>query len=74
MIGPVSLLSPVFDDPYQFHGFIAGGKAPIAILGAEIDQMSPPALLKQFEEILSSKPEVSCFITATQQCNLITFI
>ena len=33
-------------------------KAPIAILGAEIDQLSPPELVKQFEEILSSKPEV----------------
>uniref|UniRef100_A0A1S3Y6N2 Endo-1,31,4-beta-D-glucanase-like n=2 Tax=Nicotiana TaxID=4085 RepID=A0A1S3Y6N2_TOBAC len=33
-------------------------KAPIAILGAEIDKMSPPELIKQFEEILSSKPEV----------------
>lgn len=33
-------------------------KAPIAILGAEIDKQSPPELLKQFEEILSSKPEV----------------
>jgi len=41
---------------------IKGGKAPIAILGAEIDQMSPPALLKQFEEILSSKPEVNSYV------------
>lgn len=37
-------------------------KAPIAILGAEIDQLSPPELVKQFEEILSSKPEVDCFV------------
>ncbi|CAF2078125.1 unnamed protein product [Brassica napus] len=36
---------------------IKGGKVPIAILGAEIDQLSPPAILKQFEEILASKPE-----------------
>ncbi|WZZ54737.1 hypothetical protein YC2023_054844 [Brassica napus] len=36
---------------------IKGGKVPIAILGAEIDRLSPPALLKQFEEILASKPE-----------------
>ncbi|KAF3638420.1 hypothetical protein FXO38_23232 [Capsicum annuum] len=33
-------------------------KAPIAILAAEIDKISPPELIKQFEEILSSKPEV----------------
>ncbi|KAH0738660.1 hypothetical protein KY290_037365 [Solanum tuberosum] len=37
-------------------------KAPIAILGAEIDQLSPPELVKQFEEILSSKPEVDRFV------------
>lgn len=33
-------------------------KAPIAILAAEIDKISPPELIKQFEGILSSKPEV----------------
>ncbi|CAL5357534.1 endo-1,3;1,4-beta-D-glucanase-like isoform X3 [Camellia sinensis] len=32
-------------------------KVPIAILGAEIDKISPPELLKQFEEVLSSKRE-----------------
>ncbi|GAB2295147.1 hypothetical protein Dimus_029321 [Dionaea muscipula] len=37
-------------------------KAPIAVLGAEIDQMSPPALVKQFEEILDSRPEVDGFV------------
>ncbi|XP_019164578.1 PREDICTED: endo-1,3;1,4-beta-D-glucanase-like [Ipomoea nil] len=37
-------------------------KAPTAILGAEIDKMSPPELVKQFEEILSSKPEVESFV------------
>ncbi|MCD7470192.1 hypothetical protein HAX54_009872 [Datura stramonium] len=37
-------------------------KAPIAILGAEIDKLSPPELVKQFEEILSSKPEVDSFV------------
>ncbi|KAF3601188.1 hypothetical protein F2Q69_00038056 [Brassica cretica] len=36
---------------------IKGGKVAIAIPGAEIDPLSPPALLKQFEEILVSKPE-----------------
>ncbi|XP_009799861.1 endo-1,3;1,4-beta-D-glucanase-like, partial [Nicotiana sylvestris] len=34
-------------------------KASIAILAAEIDRISPPELIKQFEEILSSKPEGS---------------
>ncbi|KAL3827913.1 hypothetical protein ACJIZ3_016715 [Penstemon smallii] len=37
-------------------------KVPLAILGAEIDQMSPPELVKKFEEILSSKPEVPSFV------------
>lgn len=37
---------------------LAGVKVPIAILGAEDDFLTPPALVKQFEEILASKPEV----------------
>ncbi|CAH2052913.1 unnamed protein product [Thlaspi arvense] len=45
---------------------IKGGKVPIAILGAEFDNMSPPSLLKQFEEILASKPEARiCFCNST---------
>ncbi|KAK6937492.1 Dienelactone hydrolase [Dillenia turbinata] len=37
-------------------------KAPIAVLGAEIDKISPPELLKQFEEVLSTKPEVNGYV------------
>ncbi|RWR94731.1 endo-1,3/1,4-beta-D-glucanase-like protein [Cinnamomum micranthum f. kanehirae] len=37
-------------------------KSPISILAAEIDQMSPPELVKQFEEVLSGKPEVDSFV------------
>ncbi|CAN0923359.1 unnamed protein product [Linum grandiflorum] len=37
-------------------------KAPLAVLGAEIDQMSPPALLKQFEEVLAANHEVDGFV------------
>lgn len=37
-------------------------KTPIAILGAENDSMSPPELLKQFEQILSPKTEVGSFV------------
>jgi len=33
---------------------------PIAVLGAEIDQVSPPELVRQFEDILASKPQVLC--------------
>ncbi|KAJ0254738.1 DLH domain-containing protein [Hirschfeldia incana] len=39
-----------------------GVKVPIAILGAEDDFLTPPALVKQFEEILASKPEVSSYV------------
>jgi len=37
-------------------------KAPLAILGAEIDQNTPPELVQQFGEILSAKPEVDSFV------------
>ncbi|XP_050281700.1 endo-1,3;1,4-beta-D-glucanase-like [Quercus robur] len=37
---------------------IKGVKVPIAVLGAENDHLSPPTLLKQFEEALAAKPEV----------------
>lgn len=36
----------------------SGVKVPLSILGAEIDRMSPPELVKQFEAILNAKPEV----------------
>ncbi|XP_024024561.1 endo-1,3;1,4-beta-D-glucanase [Morus notabilis] len=41
---------------------ITGVNVPIAILGAEIDDYSPPALLKQFEAILIAKPEVDSHV------------
>jgi hypothetical protein len=34
-------------------------KSPIAVLGAETDMMSPPELVKQFEQVLSSNTGVS---------------
>lgn len=37
-------------------------KVPISVLGAEIDKMSPPELVKQFEEALDAKPEVDSFV------------
>ncbi|XP_020527132.1 endo-1,3;1,4-beta-D-glucanase isoform X2 [Amborella trichopoda] len=37
-------------------------KCPIAILGAEIDKASPPELVKQFEEILSTRNKVDNFV------------
>jgi len=33
-------------------------KCPISILGAEIDKLSPPELLKQFEQVLSANSGV----------------
>ncbi|XP_078149182.1 endo-1,3;1,4-beta-D-glucanase-like isoform X3 [Carex rostrata] len=37
-------------------------KVPISILGAEIDKTTPPEVIKQFEEILSTKPEVPSYV------------
>ncbi|XP_051127985.1 endo-1,3;1,4-beta-D-glucanase-like [Andrographis paniculata] len=37
-------------------------KVPISVLGAEIDQMSPPELVKKFEDILNANPEVDGFV------------
>ncbi|XVF64986.1 hypothetical protein PTKIN_Ptkin09bG0210600 [Pterospermum kingtungense] len=47
---------------------IKGVKVPISILGAEIDELSPPSLVKQFEEILSAKPEVDSFVKIFPKC------
>jgi carboxymethylenebutenolidase len=38
--------------------YISEVKCPIAILGAETDVMSPPELVKQFEQVLSSSNTV----------------
>ncbi|KAL2339137.1 hypothetical protein Fmac_013583 [Flemingia macrophylla] len=35
---------------------------PISILGAEIDKISPPELLKEFEQILAAKPGVASYV------------
>lgn len=35
---------------------------PIAVLGAEMDHLSPPELLKQFEKVLSSRPEINGYV------------
>ncbi|ONK73720.1 uncharacterized protein A4U43_C04F34560 [Asparagus officinalis] len=37
-------------------------KCPMAVLGAERDHVSPPELVKQFEEILAAKSEVDSFV------------
>nr|GME20037.1 endo-1,3;1,4-beta-D-glucanase-like [Ipomoea batatas] len=37
-------------------------KVPIAILGAELDQLTSPEIIKEFEEILSSQSEVDYFV------------
>ncbi|KAL8524797.1 hypothetical protein ACS0TY_014420 [Phlomoides rotata] len=41
---------------------VQGVKVPLSILGAEVDHTSPPELVKQFEDILTAKPEVDCFV------------
>lgn len=45
----------------QFHYFwiaFTAVKVPISVLGAEIDQRSPPELVKKFEGVLKEKAEV----------------
>ncbi|GLJ30977.1 hypothetical protein SUGI_0618470 [Cryptomeria japonica] len=37
-------------------------KAPIAILGAEFDHITPPEIIEQYEAILSARPEVDSFV------------
>jgi hypothetical protein len=37
---------------------LSGVKVHIGVLGVEFDHLSPPALLKQFEEVLIAKSEV----------------
>ncbi|QCE09144.1 endo-1,3;1,4-beta-D-glucanase-like [Vigna unguiculata] len=41
---------------------IRGVNVPIAILGAEHDSLSPPKLLKQFEEVLKAKPQIDSYV------------
>ncbi|OIW18448.1 hypothetical protein TanjilG_13200 [Lupinus angustifolius] len=41
---------------------IQGVDIPTAILGAEIDSISPPELIKQFEEVLAAKSEVDSYV------------
>ncbi|XP_027332357.1 endo-1,3;1,4-beta-D-glucanase-like [Abrus precatorius] len=41
---------------------IKGVDIPTAILGAEIDQISPPELVKQFEQVLAAKSGVASFV------------
>ncbi|KAG4378311.1 hypothetical protein GLYMA_17G018000v4 [Glycine max] len=43
------------DRPFPAWIKDCGVDTPIAILGAEIDQVSPPELVKQFEQVLAAK-------------------
>lgn len=43
-------------------------KTPIAILGAEIDQTTPPALAEKFADTLRAKPEVESFVHVYPGC------
>ncbi|KAM5569249.1 endo-1,3,1,4-beta-D-glucanase-like [Rosa sericea] len=37
-------------------------KVPISVLGAEIDPISPPDVVKQFEEVLTERPEIKSHV------------
>lgn len=37
-------------------------EVPIAILGAELDHVASPAVMKQFEEVLDAKPELDSYV------------
>jgi len=41
---------------------IKGVNIPIAILGAENDQVTPPEVIKKFEQVLAAKSEVDSFV------------
>ncbi|XP_027332259.1 endo-1,3;1,4-beta-D-glucanase-like [Abrus precatorius] len=41
---------------------IDGVNVPIAILGAELDTVTPPELVNQFEQVLNAKPEVDSYV------------
>lgn len=41
---------------------INGVNIPIAILGAELDPITPPEVIKQFEQVLAAKPDVDSFV------------
>nr|XP_023891731.1 endo-1,3;1,4-beta-D-glucanase-like [Quercus suber] len=41
---------------------IKGVKVPIAVLGAEIDHIAPPELLKQYDEALTSQSKVDFYV------------
>ncbi|XP_058759261.1 endo-1,3;1,4-beta-D-glucanase-like isoform X2 [Vicia villosa] len=41
---------------------IDGVNVPIAILGAGLDTITPPEVIKQFERVLAAKPEVDSFV------------
>ncbi|KAL0742756.1 hypothetical protein Bca4012_084269 [Brassica carinata] len=41
---------------------IKGVKVPISVLAAEYDQVTPPELVNQFQDVLATKPEVKSFV------------
>ena len=61
---------------------ISGVKVPITVLGAEIDNIAPPELLKQYDKALTSQSKVGrsnpclvlflIFLYASLQCLAVT--
>lgn len=47
-----------------FLELLSAVKVPISILGAEFDRISPPEVVKQFEEVLITKSEVGNILSS----------
>ncbi|CAA2985544.1 endo-1,3 1,4-beta-D-glucanase-like [Olea europaea subsp. europaea] len=60
-IQAVVILHPSFVSLEDIY-FITRIKVPISILGAEIDQRSPPKPLKEFDAALNAKPDDDAFM------------
>ncbi|XP_068332454.1 endo-1,3;1,4-beta-D-glucanase-like [Pyrus communis] len=58
LIQAASMCHPAFVTVDDFKAV----KVPTQILGAEIDHLSPPEVVKQFEEALAAKPEIKSHV------------
>ncbi|KAK7363687.1 hypothetical protein VNO77_05838 [Canavalia gladiata] len=52
----------LFHPTYVSVDNIRGVETPIAIVGAGLDTLTPPELIKQFEQVLAAKPKVDSYV------------